>query len=131
MFHLAIPYFVGRPDISRQPRPRRCRDPDPAWINLVTWVQMAASNCLARFRWDWDLLPGAWPLHFASDMNTMTTLSLKRALRRSSADKVMDADLNKHNISIYKKLWKGEYIDNSGRRVSAKGDVSKVSQTMV
>ena len=128
VFHLAMPYLVGGPDFPRQPRPRRCLDQDAPILNLATWVQMAASNCLAQIRWDWDLVPGAWSLHFASEVNTGLSLSLKRAMKRGGADDVTDANLQQHTINIYNKLWAGEYFNNAGRRVPVKGDVSKISQ---
>ena len=126
VFHLAMPYLVGGPDFPRQPRPRRSVD-EPR-LHLGAWVKMAASNCLTQFRWDWDLVPGAWSLHFASEVNTGLSLGLRRAMRRGGVDNVTDADMQRHIMNIYKKLWDGEYMHNSGRRVPVKGDVSKISQ---
>ena len=103
VFHLAMPYLVGGPDFQRQPRPRRCLDQDSPILNSATWVQMATSKCLAQIRWDWDLVPGAWSLHFASEVNTGLSLSLKRAMKRGGADDVTDANLQQHTINIYNK----------------------------
>lgn len=52
VFHIAVPYLVGGPDIPRRARPRRGNDKDAEWIYLNRWVKLAASNCLTRFRWD-------------------------------------------------------------------------------
>lgn len=73
-------------------------------------------------------MPGAWSLHFASEVNTGLSLSLQGAMKRGGADNVTDADLQQHTTNIYKKLWDGEYLDNAGRRMPVKGDVSKISQ---
>ena len=128
VFHLALPYLVGGPDFPRQPRPRRCVDRDSPDLTLGAWNAMIASNCLSQLRWDWDLVPGAWSLHFASEVNTGLSLSLKRAMKRGGADHVTDSDLHRHTTKIYQKLWDGEYVDNAGRRVPVKGDVSKISR---
>ena len=67
-------------------------------------------------------------MHFASEVNTGLSLSLKRAMKRGGAEVVTDANLQQHTVNIYKKLWTGEYFNNAGRRVPVKGDVSKISQ---
>lgn len=126
VFHLAMPFLVGGPDFPGHARPRRCVDADSPRLHLGKWVGMVASSCLAQFRWDWEFVPGAWSLHFASEVNTSMCLSLRRAMQRGGADEVTDANLREHAANIYKKLWDGEYLDNAGRRVRVKGDVSKI-----
>ena len=101
VFHLAMPYLVGGPDIPRQARPRRGNDKDTEWIFLNKWVRLAASNCLTQFRWDWDLVPGAWSLNFAaSEVNTGMTLRINRAIKRGGGDEMDDTTMHKHIKSI-------------------------------
>ena len=115
VFHLAMPFLVGGPDFPGHARPRRCADADSPRLNLGKWVGMVASSCLAQFWWDWEFVPGAWSLHFASEVNTSMCLSLRRAMQRGGADEVTDANLREHTANIYKKLWDGDYLDNAGR----------------
>ena len=39
-----------------------------------------------------------------------------------------DAGLQQHTTNTYEKLWDGRYLDNAGRHMPVKGDVSKISQ---
>ena len=102
VFHLAMPYLVGGPDLPRHARPRRGNDNDSEFISLNKWVKFAASNCLTQFRWDWDLVPGAWSLNFASEVNTSMTLSINRAMKRGGADEMIDNIMHKHITNILK-----------------------------
>ena len=126
VFHLALPYMVGGPDFKGQTHPRRKNDPHSPDIMLARWLQMIACNCLTSIRWDWDLIPGAWSLFFASQVNTSMTLGFKRAMRRGNVDEVTDSMLQDNLKNLYHKLVEAEFMDSTGHRRSVNGDVTKM-----
>ena len=71
---------------------------------------MLASRVEYNIRSDWDLLPGIWSLNFASQVNTMVSMSIKRCLRRGAAavDGLSDTQTSLATARIYEILWKGE-----------------------
>ena len=130
VFHLTLPYLVGGPDFPRQQHPRRKFDPDSTALKLGAWLQMMAWNCLTQVRWDWDLIPGAWSVHFASQVNTSVSLGLTRTMRRCGLDKVTDADLQEALKGICLLLRDGEYKHSLGQLVKINGDISKLIQAV-
>ena len=64
---------------------------------------MTVARVESQFRWDWDLVPGAWSLNFASEVNTSMTLSINRAMKRGGADEMTDNIMHKHITNILKK----------------------------
>ena len=110
VFRLAMPHLVGDPDFPGQSHPRRKKNEHAPILNFGAWLEMMACNCCSQIRWDWDIIPGAWSLHFASEVNTSMTVGLKRALRRGGADDVTNAKLEQSLHNIYRKLHDGEYM---------------------
>ena len=67
------------------------------------------------------------PSHHAH-MVLSSSISLKRALRRSAATDGSDRAIGEAAAHLYKLLWEGEYMDFAGRRQKVNGDISKVSR---
>ena len=80
VFHMSLPWCVGGPDLPMRPRYRRTSSEAPA-LTLDSFVRMIARRVETQIRWDWDLLPAAWSLWFATKVNLGVSLSLRRVLR--------------------------------------------------
>ncbi len=62
---------------------------------------MMAGRVEAQMKWDWDLNPSVFSLHFASQVNLSMSLCLKRALRKGGcADIVNDKNLSRAACNI-------------------------------
>ena len=96
-------------------------------LSVESYTNMTASRVEYNIRSDWDLLPGMWTLNFASQVNTMVSLSLQRCLQRGAGmqDRITDRDISLATERIYNMLWQGE-CEINGQRVQINGDLSKL-----
>ena len=87
-------------------------------------------RCEAQIRLDWDFLPGVRSLAFATKVNTGMTMSIARALRRSTDQEIGRSaqDIGASAARIYKLLWEGEFVNHNGTRQKVNGDISKIAQ---
>ena len=129
VFHTSLPWCTGGPDFDARDghNPRREKDPDAPHLRLPSFTSMLASRVEYNIRSDWDLLPGIWSLNFASQVNTMVSMSIKRCLRRGAAavDGLSDTQISLATARIYEILWKGE-CEMHGTRSRINGDMSKL-----
>jgi len=81
VFNLTLPRHVGGPDFPRQKPWRRVFDDSPR-LELSSYVAMMGLRAEAQIRWDWDLNPGLWSLHFASQVNLSQGIAFRRVIHK-------------------------------------------------
>ena len=90
-----------------------------------------AARCEYQVRADWEFNPGVYSLHFASEVNTGVSLSIKRGLSKDDNTFKSGKDVQETTSRIYKLLYEGEYLEpGTNARRPVNGDLSKISQVI-
>jgi hypothetical protein len=101
VFHTSIPWNAGGPEFYGIPHPRRQRlrgeensHENAPKLSMKAYTSMMACRAEYNLRSDWDLSPAIWSCNFASEVNTMVGMGLRRCLRAGSAsmDAIRDVD---------------------------------------